>query len=301
MGPNRGLIFGAPSSNDRGTMALPSQKPKVFISTTTADLGSQRADIRQAIAPHWDPITMDEWRTQSYQEMGDMLREQLEQCQAVIHVVGISFGGEPPLDPGRASRRSYTQLEFDMALELQRQNKLALYVIMCSDDFPYDKSRQRDTSDQRLLQRQFRTSFEGSGFVFRAVRTPRDLAVAALSIEPGEMWGGWDLVEGTWTHQGIAGLAYSLQFTRTGLNTYDFIERFFWVPQGFGRAAVRNGALEFHGYNWLAGRYGGKLWPRRDDAIQHEYLEGHVHWELRLSDFYLGRELRLRRSTARPR
>jgi hypothetical protein len=50
----------------------------------------------------------------------EMLRRRLHDSDAVIHIAGFRFGAEPSQRPANATRRSHTQMEFDIARELQK-------------------------------------------------------------------------------------------------------------------------------------------------------------------------------------
>ena len=47
-----------------------------------------------------------------------MLRDLIGRCDAVIHLAGFYYGAEPPQRPPGEPRRSYTQIEYDVAREL---------------------------------------------------------------------------------------------------------------------------------------------------------------------------------------
>ena len=92
-----------------------SAPPKVFISATSGDLGSARKVVEQALLKsQCHPVEQSnfhpDWRT-----LEDLDRQKIEDCQALIHLVGFRYGAEPDpatLPPGTPPR-SYTQLEYD--------------------------------------------------------------------------------------------------------------------------------------------------------------------------------------------
>ncbi len=86
--------------------------------------------------------------------MLDMLRAKIKGCDAIIHIVGRCYGSEPPLDslpPGKP-RRSYTQLEADIARELKKP----LYLFVCPADFPYDSEPSSEPDAKQSLQMAYR-------------------------------------------------------------------------------------------------------------------------------------------------
>ena len=69
--------------------------PKVYISATTADLRSVRAAITEALnSIGCVPVEVATVESDSA-TVGGMLREQIESCQALIHIAGARYGPEP--------------------------------------------------------------------------------------------------------------------------------------------------------------------------------------------------------------
>jgi tetratricopeptide (TPR) repeat protein len=100
-----------------------------------------------------------------FRTVADMLREKIASCDAVICLVGKYFGLEPQnREPGQP-RRSYTQLEYDVARELAAGLLgIKVYVFICADDAEYDPPRERDNEDQekRSLQDAFRAQIKST-------------------------------------------------------------------------------------------------------------------------------------------
>ncbi|MBI1766002.1 MAG: DUF4062 domain-containing protein [Acidobacteria bacterium] len=99
-------------------------RPTIFISGVSHEFGAFRDAVESEIKKkgcyaenqpnfHTDHTTVEE-----------MLRRRLHDDDAVIHLAGFRFGAEPnerpPDTPLDAPRRSYTQMEFDIARELQK-------------------------------------------------------------------------------------------------------------------------------------------------------------------------------------
>ena len=55
-----------------------------------------------------------------YRELVDKLRDRIASCDAVLHIAGFCYGAEPATRPEGAPRRSYTQLEYDIAVEIKK-------------------------------------------------------------------------------------------------------------------------------------------------------------------------------------
>jgi len=125
----------------------------VFISATSKDLGTVRELVEEAL------LTMDCMPIEQtnfppdYRSVREMIEEKVAGCEAVIHVVGIRYGAEP--DPSTlsegAARRSYTQMEADIARKLEKK----LYLFVCPEDFPYDQAT-AESEELQALQRAYR-------------------------------------------------------------------------------------------------------------------------------------------------
>src|SRR5437763_1913265 len=96
---------------------------RVFLSAASRDLKSARraaAELLQehapAICPHGplQVVHQDEFPP-DYRSVWEILRQRIVECDAVVCLVGFAFGREPRDVPPGCPRRSYTQLEFDIA------------------------------------------------------------------------------------------------------------------------------------------------------------------------------------------
>ncbi|MBT3015958.1 MAG: tetratricopeptide repeat protein [Candidatus Thiodiazotropha sp. (ex Clathrolucina costata)] len=135
--------------------------PKVFISATSADLAPAREVVKKALLTiSCHPVEQSnfppDWRT-----VTQMLRNKIADCQAMIHIAGLHYGNEP--DPESLTvgdtRRSYTQLEYDIGCELQHKRgdrRFRVYTFICPVDFPYRVIDKRETEEKQKLQEQHR-------------------------------------------------------------------------------------------------------------------------------------------------
>lgn len=120
----------------------------VFVSSTTADLGSYRLAVRNKLMQlEVHPVVQDDWPP-DYRTIVEMLRDRISKCDAVICVIGRAYGCEPKSRPDDQPRRSYTQLEYDLARELNKP----LYVFVAGADCPFDGSLD-EPEEIALLQR----------------------------------------------------------------------------------------------------------------------------------------------------
>src|SRR5262249_11052283 len=93
-----------------------------------------------------------------YRDLVEKLRNRIESCDAVIHIAGFCYGAEPPNRPADAPRRSYTQLEYDLAADLGKP----VYVFLTGSHFPTDP-HQPEPDELRELQEAHRRRLTSSG------------------------------------------------------------------------------------------------------------------------------------------
>jgi Tfp pilus assembly protein PilF len=127
--------------------------PRIFVSATTGDLGSVRRSVANGLRGIGALAVEQEYFAPPGQTIAAMLEEKIKSCQAVIHIAGHRYGAEdenaPPALRGATyaeGRRSYTQLEHDLALKHGKR----LYVFLCADAFPYDSTDTEPAAQQTL-------------------------------------------------------------------------------------------------------------------------------------------------------
>ena len=128
--------------------------PRVFISATSGDLKSIRGLVKEGLLTmNCQPVEQGNFPP-DYRSVQDMLIDKITDCQAVIHIVGICYGSEPDPEclPAGVSRRSYTQMEADIARRLGKK----LFIFVCPDGFPYDSPLPSESEDLRALQANYR-------------------------------------------------------------------------------------------------------------------------------------------------
>ena len=107
---------------------------EVFISATTRDLGSYRREIKNALLTlQIFPIEESNFAL-AHGPLTAMLHDLIGRCDAVIHLAGFYYGAEPPQRPSDERRRSYTQIEYDVARELGKPIYLFLAAENCETD-----------------------------------------------------------------------------------------------------------------------------------------------------------------------
>ena len=131
--------------------------PRVFVSAASSDLRSARKVVNDALTRiECLPIEESVFGTE-YGPIREMIARKIESCQAVIHLVGRDYGGEPDSRtlPAGQPRRSWTQIEYDLAKEQKPKQKL--YLLVCDDVFPFDPlaiPEPADKTTQQLAHRQ---------------------------------------------------------------------------------------------------------------------------------------------------
>ncbi len=106
------------------------------------------------------------------------LRERINSCDAVVHIAGLCFGAEPPERPAGAPRRSYTQLEYDIAVELGKP----VYVFITGAEFPAD-SHEPEPPELRDLQAAHRHRLISSGQDFNPSESIEQLDQKIRSLQ----------------------------------------------------------------------------------------------------------------------
>jgi len=142
----------------------PDAPVRVFISATSKDLGTVRELVKQALLTMGCmPVEQTNFAP-DYRSVQGMIEHKIADCEAVIHIVGLRYGAEPDLStlPEGAARRSYTQMEADIARQLGKK----LYLFVCREDFPYDDAPP-ESEDLQALQQAYRAEISKS----KTVRT----------------------------------------------------------------------------------------------------------------------------------
>jgi len=152
--------------------------PTIFISATSADLGTCRLSVKNAL--HTLGCLPDEQATfpPDGRKVLEKLRARIASCHEMVHIAGEVYGTEPrnPL-PGEP-RCSYTQLEYKIARELGKP----VHVFVCGEGFPYDPHQPEDYERQRL-QREHRERLVSGDFGFEWVGTRDELDKRVLALQ----------------------------------------------------------------------------------------------------------------------
>ena len=100
---------------------------KVFVSAVSVELGEARRKVRDVLnTKHVLAVTQDNFPP-DHRSVREILRSTIAECDAVVCLVGSCYGREPQQRADGESRRSYTQLEYEIALELRKPVYLFVY------------------------------------------------------------------------------------------------------------------------------------------------------------------------------
>jgi Domain of unknown function (DUF4062) len=208
---------------DQGAGRAEGKRMEVFISATSGDLRTVREIVKQGLLTMGCfPIEQTNFEP-DYRTVLQMLETRIAQCDAVIHIVGVRYGAEP--DPASVpkgeTRRSYTQMEVEIARKLGKK----LYVFLCPEDFPYDEESRAESDEKRELQRAYRQQVAERESLHTPVRSREDIAlkVRELKFELEKLKGAI-AHDRTRTFAVLAGLLIALAAISTGV--------WWWVAHG---------------------------------------------------------------------
>jgi len=157
---------------------MPTQRPDVFISATSADLKSIRSIIKDTLLDKdYFPVEQSHFAP-DYRSVKEMLYEKLKKCHALIHVVGLRYGAEPQNREDFEPRRSYTQMEYHIAKELG----LKIYTFICPDSFPFDENVKPESPELQELQKEHRQQFLNDDNLYVETHSKERIKEATLKL-----------------------------------------------------------------------------------------------------------------------
>ncbi len=110
-------------------------KPRIFISAVSQELGQTRQLAAQILTRlGYDAVWQEVFGTEAG-DLRQMLREKINDCDGLVHLVGNAYGSEPPEPDPEFGRISYTQFEFRYAQKCGKKT----WVIFAEDGYPADK------------------------------------------------------------------------------------------------------------------------------------------------------------------
>jgi hypothetical protein len=157
---------------------MPLHRPEVFVSATSQDLRTCRQLIKEALLTlGCVPVEQTNFPPDA-RTVREMLRVKITACDAVVHVAGEVYGAEPSARDPVEPRRSYTQLEYELAKELGKP----IYVFVCGTGFPYDEHPLED-AERQALQQQHRTRLQKSDHIYTPVGSRDELALRVHALQ----------------------------------------------------------------------------------------------------------------------
>jgi hypothetical protein len=153
-------------------------RPTIFLSGVSSEFGSFR-DAAEIEIQKKDcfPINQPSFGV-DYREIEEILRTKISEADAVIHLVGFRFGAEPKnRSPGK-SRRSYTQMEHDVARELGKP----VYVFLSADASVRDLDEPIEDTEATELQLAHRESLQKSNNIRYTFRNKNELGNLVAGI-----------------------------------------------------------------------------------------------------------------------
>src|SRR5262245_59391493 len=118
-------------------------RPTIFISGVSHEFGSFRDAVENEIQMKGCFAENQPSFAPDYRTVEEMLRRKLHEADAMIHIVGFRFGAEPNQRPAGVARRSYTQMEFDIAREMQKP----VYRFLSADPNVRDAPKPDETTE----------------------------------------------------------------------------------------------------------------------------------------------------------
>ncbi len=156
-------------------------RPTIFLSGVSSEFASFRDAVEVEIQKKGCFAENQSSFHPDYRTVEAMLRQRLHEANAVIHIVGFRFGAEPKDRPPGTPRRSYTQMEFDIAREMDKP----VYVFLSSDKNVRDAAasdEQPEDAEATALQLAHRQSVQNSNHLFYFFKNKFELSKLAAEI-----------------------------------------------------------------------------------------------------------------------
>lgn len=152
--------------------------PRIFVSATSRDLTTARTLVSEGLRRMESlPIVQDDFPP-DYKSVRDMLMTKIKTCDAVIHIAGFYYGAEPQPVPPDPERRSFTQMEYEIAMELG----LPCYVFLCGEKFPFDE-HDPEPEEKRKLQLAHRERLLSRDELFYEFESREDLNARTRELQ----------------------------------------------------------------------------------------------------------------------
>lgn len=158
-------------------------RPTIFLSGVSHEFGTFRDAVEVEIQKKGCFAENQPGFAPDYRTVAEMLRRRLHDADAMIHIVGFRYGAEPHQRPAGVPRRSYTQMELDIARELQKP----VYVFLSNDarvrDAP-QAEEQPEAEEATTLQLAYRVAVTKTNHLYYVFRDKAELVRLAAEIPP---------------------------------------------------------------------------------------------------------------------
>ena len=154
-------------------------RPTIFLSGVSSEFASFRDGVEVEIqkkgcfAENQSSFSVD------YHTVEEMLRRRINDADAIIHIVGFRFGAEPKDRPANKPRRSYTQMEYDIARELEKP----VYVFLSADTSVCDAPGVDEAPEATALQLAHRQTIKSTNNLRYTFKDKDELRHLAAEID----------------------------------------------------------------------------------------------------------------------
>ena len=156
-------------------------RPTIFLSGVSSEFASFREAVEVEIQKKGCFVDNQPSFATDYRTIEAMLRQKLSEADAVIHIVGFRYGAEPHARPADAARRSYTQMEYDIARELQKP----LYVFLSDSSTVRDPTKPDEKPEDlelSALQEGHRDSIRATDHLYYVFKDKDELSRLGAAI-----------------------------------------------------------------------------------------------------------------------
>ena len=153
---------------------------KVFVSAVTDELLPFRTAASDALRNMGVDVVVQEKFSTEYGTVRQVLWDKIRPCDAVVCLVGFSFGREPDNRPPGQERRSYTQIEYDIGRELGKPTIL----LFSTKDVPLPTAGENEEKQQ--LQQRYRAELMSSDLIQYSFASIFDVhrLIANIEVRP---------------------------------------------------------------------------------------------------------------------
>ena len=158
-------------------------RPTIFLSGVSHEFGTFRDAVENEIEMKGCFAENQPGFPPDYCTVEEMLTRKLTDADALIHIVGFRFGAEPNQRPAGVPRRSYTQMEFDIARKLAKP----VFIFLSKNDSvrqPPKPDEQPEATEATALQLAHREAVTRTNHLYYHFGSPVELCQLVAEIAP---------------------------------------------------------------------------------------------------------------------